>query len=129
MQSDMLTMRGVFYPTHYMVVMMPNREDAIALERELQDSGYDQHDIMLLESDVILDQIVGTAKDEGSPLPSAGTEGATVHQYAELARQGHCALMIHAPREEDVERVMQLVHGKPFSFAQKYRPLVIQDLD
>lgn len=101
----MLTLRGVFYPT-----------------------GYRNHDVMLVEPDAILDQIGRTAPCSDSPLPSVGAEVATVHEYEELAMHGNCGVLVHAPSSKDTEFVMDVVHTRPFTCAQKYRPLVIEDM-
>ena len=52
-----------------------------------------------------------------------------VNQVADqLASQGHHALMVHAPKAEQSEHVMDLLQSHPISYAQKYRRLVIEDL-
>jgi hypothetical protein len=129
MQSRMLTMRGVFYPTGYMFVMLPRLEDAERLDHELESSGYRDHDVMLVPPDAILQQIGATISHDFDTLPSIGTEAATVLEYERRARQGECAVMIHAPTREDSEAVMDVVHTLPFSCATRYRPLVIEDLN
>jgi hypothetical protein len=62
------------------------------------------------------------------PLPSARTEPQTVRRFAELASQGHYALMIHAPSGEETAHIMSVLKAAPISYAQKYRHLVIEDL-
>ena len=129
LQSRMLTMRGVFYPTGYMFVMLPRLEDAERLDHDLESSGYRGHDVMLVPPDTILKQIGGTVSDDMDTLPSIGTEAATVHEYERRARRGECAVMIHAPTRQDSETVMDVVHTLPFSCATRYRPLVIEELN
>lgn len=128
LEPRMLTMRGVFYPTGYLFVMFPTLEDAQRLDHDLQESGYQGHDVMLVEPQAILGEIGRTAPHTDSPLPSVGTEAATVHEYEERALRGHCAVLVHAPSSKDTEFVMDVVHTLPFTYAQKYRPLVIEDL-
>jgi hypothetical protein len=84
---------------------------------------------MLLTPADILSQI-GKADDESDvALPSVGTEGATVRKYVDLAREGHHALMIPTPSQEATERIMAVVRQVPFSYAQRYHLLVIEDLE
>ncbi|HSV52855.1 MAG TPA: RNA-binding protein [Burkholderiaceae bacterium] len=129
LQSRMLTMRGVFYPTGYIFVMLPKVEHAEKIAHDLHASGYEsQEEMMLLTPEQILDNIGRTVRHDDNPLPSVGTEGATVHEYEQLALQGHCAVMIHAPSAEATQRVMDVVHTVPFSIAEKYRRLVIEDM-
>lgn len=128
LESSMLTIRGVFYPTGHLFVMLPKLEDAEALDRNLRASGYSGREVMLLTPEVILGQIRKTVRDDTNPLPSAGTEGDTVREYERLALEGHHAVLIHAPSEKETEHVMQAVRSVPFSYAQKYRHLVIEDM-
>ena len=128
MTSSMLTIRGVFYPTGYLFVMLPSIADAEKLDRDLLASGFNGDEPMLVTPENILGEIRHTVRDDANPFPSAGTEGATVLRYEELARQGHCAVMIHAPSEKETQQVMDAVHKSPFSFAEKYRRLVIEDM-
>ena len=62
-------------------------------------------------------------------LPSAGTEGDTVRKFAELFREGHHGLMVHAPKAEDSDRMLELLRGSGITFGQKYRHLVIEDVE
>lgn len=67
-------------------------------------------------------------KTGDDPLPSAGTDGATVRAYTKLAREGHSALLVKTEDAEIAEQLMQIVRTVPFSIAQRYRTLVIEDL-
>jgi hypothetical protein len=129
LESRMLTMRGVFYPTGYMFVMLPRLEDAERLDHELHSSGYRDHDVMLVPPAAILQQIGATVSHDFDTLPSIGTEAATVLEYERRARDGECAVMIHAPTQHDSDAVMDVVHTVPFSYATRYRTLVIEDLN
>lgn len=128
LEPHMLTMRGVFYPTGYMVVTLPTEQDARAAERKLEDSGVMGEKVALLTPEVILEKIARTIGDADDPLPSAGTEADTVRRFAELASQGHHALMIHAPHGDETAKIMELLKEFPLSYGQKYRQLVIEDL-
>ncbi|MDP2256333.1 MAG: RNA-binding protein [Polaromonas sp.] len=122
----MLSLGGVFYPTGYAFIMFPDVKDATQVARELE---ADNDGIMLLTPATILEQI-GQADDQSDvALPSVGTEGATVRKYVDLAREGHHALMIPVPSREATERIMAVVRQVPFSYAQKYHMLVIEDLE
>ena len=127
-ESSMLTMGGVFYPTGYMFVMFPSEQDARAAESKLEADGFSAEKVSLLSPQVIQEKITRTVGSADIPLPSAGTEADTVRRYAELASQGHYALLIHAPHGEETAHIMEVMKGLPISYAQKYRQLVIEDL-
>ena len=128
LEPHMLTMRGVFYPTGYMVVMLPSEHDALAAERKLEEDGLMGEKVSLLSPEVIQEKIARTVGSSDIPLPSAGTEADTVRRFAELASQGHYALMIHAPSGGETEHIMAVLKDFPLSYGQKYRQLVIEDL-
>lgn len=128
LDSSMLTMGGVFYPTGYMVLMLPGEQEARAAATRLQDGGIPAEKISLLTPGVIQEKITRTVGTADIPLPSAGTEADTVRRFAQLAGQGHHALLVHAPHAEESDRVMELLKGCPISYGQRYRHLVIEDL-
>jgi hypothetical protein len=128
LESKMLTMRGVFYPTGYLFAMFPTREDAEQVDQALQGRS-SEHETMLLTPEDVMGKVVSTVGGSDAPLPSAGSEAEMARKYAEFASKGHYALMIHAPTEEDGEQVMDAVRTAPFSIAEKYRKLVIQDME
>lgn len=128
LEPDMLTLAGVFYPTGYVFAMFPTEDDARRAGDAVQAAKLSEKPVMLLSPQIILEQVVRTVGSADIPLPSAGTEAATVRQYAALAGQGHWAIMVHAPDADVTEAVMQQVRKAPFSFAEKYRRLVIEDL-
>ncbi len=129
MTPKMTTLQGVFYPKGYAFLMFPDAENAEQAARELEAAGFDGQDIMLLTPEVILQEIGKIDGESSVALPSVGTEGATVHKYIDFAREGHHALMVKAPSDKDSERVMSIVRKLPFSYAQKYHMLAIEDLE
>lgn len=128
LSRDMTTMTGKFYPTGHILLMLPDAGAADAAGRALVDAGLADDDIMLITPEVMMSQIVRTVGNSDVPLPSAGTEADTVRRFAQYASQGHYALLVRAPENEDSERVMGALQGHPVSHAQKYRMLVIEDL-
>lgn len=128
LEPNMLTMRGVFYPTGYMFIMFPTEKDARDAERSLEDDGYTGESISLLTPQDIQEKLARTVGSADMPLPSAGTEADTVRHFTQLASQGHYALMIHAPSASETEHIMNVLKHAPISYGQKYRHLVIEDL-
>lgn len=119
---------GAFYPTGYSIVMFPNAADANRVGHQLIDGGVSGDDIYLIPPETVLAEILPTVSEADSPLPSAGTDSATVRAYAELAREGHTALMVRTKDDAAAERLMAVVRQVPYSIAQRYRRLVIEDL-
>jgi len=127
--SMLATIGGAFYPTGYSMVMFPNESSAVAVADELAtvpEGGFEE--VMYLTPAAVLSQIAPTVRDADNPLPSAGTEGATVRAYAALAREGHHGLLVHTPDASSAQLMMDVVRKYDYSIAQRYRPLVIEDL-
>lgn len=124
--KKMISMGGVFYPTGYAFIMFPDAEDARQIAHELEVSS---DGVMLLTPEDILADLSNADGHSDVRLPRIGTEGATVHKYVDLAREGHHALMIPVPNQDTTERIMTVVRRVPFSYAQKYHSLAIEDLE
>jgi len=129
MSPKMTTIQDVFYPTGYAIVMFPDAENAEAAGKKLEQAGFSEQNVMFLTPPVILREIGRIDGESSVELPSVGTEGATVNKYITLAREGHHALMVKAPSDDDSERLMTVVRDFPFSYAQKYHMLAIEDLE
>jgi len=125
--SMLATIGGAFYPTGYSMVMVPDAATATAVGTEL-DAALEEGEVLLLTPSVILSQITPTVVDSDDPLPSPGTEAATVRAYTKLAREGHHGLLVRTPDEQVAEQMMTVVRRHPYAMAQRYRMLVIEDL-
>jgi len=118
---------GGFYPTGYSMVMFPDQASAVSAGTALSSADSDA-EVFFLTPAAILSQVTPTVSDADDPLPSAGTEGATVRAYSKLAKEGHHGLLVKTPNEEAAARMMEVVRRFPYSIAQRYRMLVIEDL-
>ncbi len=124
----MVTMGGVFYPTGYAVLLFPEADQARQAGEALEAAGFAGDTVMLLPPDTILRDI-GKVDGEKGGMPSVGTEGHTVDKYIALARQGHHGVMVHAPDDEDTERLLSALRRLPFTYGQKYHLLAMEDLE
>jgi hypothetical protein len=126
-ESWMFTLGGVFYPTGHMFLMFPTAEDAMKAGRMLAEAGFDGGSLFLLTPKDVHDKIwAGVGHVEG--LPSPGTEAETARHFEELARAGHHALLVPAPKARDAEQVMEALRDANISCAQRYRHWVIEDI-
>jgi hypothetical protein len=127
LDSSMKTMGGKFYPTGWMVLMLPGERDAQEAARKLAEGGIADTDVMMITPEQFRTEVLDLAQDDAI-LPSAGTEGDTVRQFATYAMRGHHALMVHAPDTESSDRVVELLRECPIAYGQRYRKLVIEDI-
>ena len=129
LKPDMLTMSGTFYPTGYAFIMFPNAAEAERVAFEIDKTPVPGGSLMFLNAATVLRDIGKVEGDSDIALPSVGTEGATVRKYVDLARKGHCALMIKVDSDEETECIMQSARSAPFSYGQRYHLLAIEDLE
>ena len=124
----MLTISGSFYPKDYAFIMFPN---AVLAERAALDVSKFAFgsNVMFLNAAAVLREIGKVEGESDIALPSVGTEGATVRKYVDLARKGHCALMVKVNSDEEAEQVMQVARVASFSYAQRYHLLAMEDLE
>lgn len=125
----MLTMSGVFYPNGYIFIMFPNAEDAERVAHEVDADHANGGQTMLLSPATILRDIGKVDGDSDVVLPSVGTEGATVHKYVQLARQGHYAMMAKVKSDGHAAGVIAAARKVPFSYGQRYHLLAMEDIE
>ena len=129
LEPDMIAAIGdAFYPSGYSMILFPSEQDARKVGEQLGSAGISGDDVYFIPSEAILSQIAPTVNESDTPMPSAGTDAATIRAYAKLAHEGHVALLVKTPDEHVAEQLMQAVRTVPYSMAQRYRMLVIEDL-
>jgi len=129
LDSHMLTLRGVFYPTGHILAMLPDQPQAERAAQAIVKEGISGDAVSLLSPDIILGPIARTVGSGDMPFPSPGSEGATVHQLTQHAAQGEWGVLIHAPKTPACACVLKALKGLPVTMAERYRPLVIEDLE
>ena len=127
--QKMLSLGGVFYPTGYAFIMFPNAAQAERAAIEIANTTALEESVMFLNAATVLKDIGKVEGDSDVELPSVGTEGATVRKYVDLARTGHCALMVKVDSSEETEIVMQSARSASFSYGQRYHLLAMEDLE
>lgn len=129
LDSHMVTLRGVFYPTGYIIAMLPDRQDAESAADAITQAGIAGDEVSLLTPEIILGPIAQTVGPSDMPLPSPGTEAQVVRQLCEHAALGEWGLAIHVPKKPQCEIAMKVLEGRHVTFAERYRALVIEDLE
>lgn len=130
LDDKMRTMSGTFYPTGHVVILFPEKADAArTAEGLVAEAGFSADEVMALSPGTVLRDVAPKGDGIDLPLPSVGTEGATARSFEALARKGHHGLVVVADSREEAERLMVVARRVPFSLAQRYRTLVIEDLE
>lgn len=127
LERRMMSWLGGFYPTGHVFAMLPTQGQAERAEALLLHDGFDCSDVSLLTPQDVQD-VVHLFDGHDLALPSVGTEEDTARHFAELARQGHHALLVPVRNAQACERVMDVLRQAGVSCAVHYRHLVIEDL-
>lgn len=126
LDPDMTSATGTFYPTGYVFALFPGEEPSRDAAQALADQGF--IDIAHAAPDAIHQHVVRTLGNADAPLPSVGAEGVIVRRIADLAAQGHHALLIR-PRDDDgPESLQAALEPLGAGAAFFYRRLIIEDL-
>ena len=80
LEPGMKTLRGVFYPTGWMVLMLPGEQQALEAARLLEQNGINGDALMLMTPQDARREL---AAGDDNMLPSAGSEGDTVRKIVE----------------------------------------------
>jgi hypothetical protein len=125
--SKLPTEFGIFYPTGWTVVAFPRVESAEQVQRDLLTGGYDEQECKLVRSDELVPLAQGHLAG-ADWLSRLGKADEMLERQLAAAHRGSAFLVIYAPTESEVERVMNVVRRVPFEFAHRYRRLAIEVL-
>jgi len=125
--SKLPTQFGIFYPTGWIVAAFDDELSAKQVQRDLFTGGYDAEDCRLVTGEEIVPLARGQLED-ADWLSRLGKADEMVAKRLDAALGGGSFLIIHAPTEPEVERVMTVVRRVPFQFAHSYRRFAIQTL-
>lgn len=118
---------GLMYPTGYIVVGLPTRDDALKIQQALFSAGAAHDDCVLVPAA----QMAKAAAEEiesGGVMASLGSSEQVRQKQLQLAKEGCDFLIIKAGSDDEKTRAMQHLQNTPVRYAVHYRRLVIEDL-
>jgi len=126
-KDDVPRTAGVFKPVGHIVLVM---QDAAAVARalaELQRAGFEAADTIVYSSEEMIAQCEEDQRG-ASMLASLGAEINLSRKHMELARRGHCFIVVFAPEDDQVQRVANVAERTDALFAQRYGLLTVEEL-
>jgi hypothetical protein len=118
---------GVFKPVNYVVVAFPPQADIDAAAQMLRDAGFADEAIIEYTAAEMHHQ-TGVDLEDAHPLASLGQEMNLVKAHRSLAEQGHSFLVVHAPKDEQAQKVAEVARRFGAARAQWYGHLIIEEL-
>ena len=118
---------GVFKPVDHVLIAFPNGADADGAMQALKAQGYADAALRRYSPGQMLQQADEDIRN-AMPLASLGQELNLVKAQRELALAGQSFVLVHAPQDDQVERVTALARQFHASGAQRYGRLMIEEL-
>ncbi|MFI4978879.1 MAG: hypothetical protein ACHQIO_00875 [Nevskiales bacterium] len=118
---------GIFYPTGYIVVGVPDHQTALRLQQQLVESGLPPEDCAVQPA-AAMARAAAQDLESRNVLSAIGSSGHVRGKQLELAREGCDFLTIKAATDAEKDRVMAQLSRVPVRYAVLYRRLVIENL-
>lgn len=118
---------GVFKPVNHVVLALPPDADTDGAVAALLAAGFGDADIERYSPEQMRLQAEFDMQN-ATALASVGQELNLVRSHHELALQGHGFLVVHAPHDEQVERVTEVARTFRAARAQRYGRLMVEEL-
>ena len=118
---------GVFKPSGHTVIAFESVALLEAAGKALAEQGFTASDLVRYTPQEMLAQ---TDSDlvTASPLASVGQELNLIKAHRELAQKGSSFLVVHAPDDDQAQRVDKVIQGMQTTAAQRYGTLIIEEL-
>ena len=118
---------GAFKPTGHVMVGMPSLEQAGSLTGKLRAAGWAEEAVTPFTPRENVAEMQALI-DNASGLAGFGYELTLMRRYLELARQGHCWLLVKVDDDDQAQCVGRLARLYGASAAVNYHRFTIEDL-
>lgn len=126
-KTDPPTSFGVFKPVGHIVIALQSEARVQAVVSALLTQGSASDALVRYTPYEMLTQ-VAAQEQAASPLAAIGQELNLIKSHGELARHGCSFLVVHAPDDEQAERVAVLAREMQAVSAQRYGRFMIEEL-
>ena len=118
---------GVFKPVGHVVITFRTANDLERAEAALHEQGFAASDIVRYTPAEMIDQ-VDAQVERASPLAAIGQDLNLIKAHRELAQDGCSFLVVHAPEQAHVDKVIEVAHTLKAVAAQRYGRFVTEEL-
>lgn len=125
-QANKFLEGGIFYPTGHVLAGFATQELASESRDALQRAGFSGEKVLMIDAATMAREARENLASQG--LLSFGASLPTRQKQLDLAEQGVHFILVHAPGDEDHDRVIQALDGIELRYAVKYHTLIIENL-
>jgi hypothetical protein len=111
---------GMFYPRGYVIVAFKGEDDASRVRQQLIDGGYDDEDVLLMDSAQVLEGSTADLEHLSPLIRALGSEPDLMEGHRAGAEAGQTFLIAYAPSDLDAQRLMNVARRQGYLRAQKY---------
>lgn len=126
-KSNPPTTFGIFKPTHHTLIAFYSPEALQAARQALYAEGFSAAAMSEYTAQEML-ELADAELATHSPLAIFGYEVNLLRKNRELAERGCGFLVVHAPEEEQAQKIADLVHDWKPAGAQHFGRFLIEDL-
>jgi trehalose-6-phosphatase len=133
LKGPLATLWGVYYPTGYVVAILPDDETAQQASEALAAAGFSADDVRAHPGQEVVDRHEqflndrGTAERMLAAIPSHEREA--LDEYIEEAREGSAFVTVQAPQEDRVKRAHAVLAELGAYGMRHYDRASLHDLD
>jgi hypothetical protein len=117
-----------FYPRGFLVAAFPKEEDAKNVRRDLVDGGQKTADCLFYTSQAMAEKSQLDLDQNTSFFQKIGWSYQAVKIHLAAAQEGAGFLVIYAPDDMNVDRVMNVIRRVSFKFVHRYHSIAIEEL-
>ena len=118
---------GALKPVGHVLIALKSRPQKDILQTALLEDGWAPESVAEFTPRESVEELAAMV-DNASGMAGFGYELTLMRRYLELARSGHCWLLVKVEDEAQAERVGQLTRLYGASAAVHYRTFTIEDL-
>ena len=118
---------GVFKPVGHVVITFRTAADLAGAEAALHEQGFAASEIVRYTPTEMINQ-VNAEIERASPLAAIGQDLNLIKAHRELAEEGCSFLVVHAPEQAHVDKVIAVAHTCKAVVAQRYGRFVTEEL-
>jgi hypothetical protein len=118
---------GVFSPTGYVLMAFADDVSAEKARQALLQTGFREEDVTHYDKDEVISEFEKSEEHANDPL-QIGQDVDKVDRYLEFARKGAGFLAVHAPKDDQSQRAVNIARPFKLKFAEKYNRLTMEEL-
>lgn len=126
--DELPTSFGALKPVGHVLIALKTRQQKGVVQTALSEEGWAPEAMADFTPSESVDELANMVDQASGGLAGFGYELTLMRRYLELARQGHCWLLVKVDDDAKAQRIGQLARLYGASAAVHYRTFTVEDL-